>query len=174
MDKEILVKLASIGNGMTDKGAAFIQFLSIVLLYRNIFMKASLYIEKQDFDTFVVWINRLSQGVLTACPVRHSNVAGGLHNPVHLLLDADEYAMLCDAEKDIAELQKRLGGDLYYIPEPLEAEKIIMSGLLRNAQRYDAEVDLVEAALIIAMRMPGITPLEALVIAEQDLVVVKK
>jgi len=137
-------------------------------------MKASIYIEKRDFDTFVVWINRLNQGVLTSCPVRYETLAEGFSNPVHLLLDADEYAMLRDAERDLAKLQQCLGGELHFTPEPLETEKILMAGILRNAQRYDAEVDLVNAALEISMRLPGITPLEALVIAERDWVVVKK
>jgi hypothetical protein len=138
-------------------------------------MKASLYIEKPDFDTFFVWVNRLSQGVLSTCPVKYSQSSEGIADPVHLLLDANEYAMLRDAQEDIEDLRQKLGdNEIIFYPEPLENEKILIGSILRNAQRHDLEVDLVNTALELSTRIPGITPLEAMVIAEREWINVGK
>ncbi len=132
-------------------------------------MKVSLYIEKPNFDTFFVWVNRLSQGVLSSCPVKYSHSKEDFENPIHLLLEANEYAAIRDAVDDMNRLRDEMGGgDLVFYPEPLESEKILMQGILRNAQRYDLDVDVVYTALEVSKHIPGITPLEALVIAERE------
>lgn len=131
-------------------------------------MKVSLYIEKRDFDTFFIWTNRLSSGVLSTCPVVYDNNPDRFETPLQLLLEANEYAMLRDAEQDMKDLRDKVGGDFIFYPEPLENDKILMNGILRNAQRYDLEVDLVNTALELTTYIPGITPLEALIIAERE------
>ena len=58
--------------------------------------------------------------------------------------------------------------DILYTPESLENQKIMMGDIIRNASRYDLVVDVVNTAIELAMQIPGITPLEALIIAERD------
>lgn len=132
-------------------------------------MKVSIYIEKKDFDSFFTWSNRLSQGILSACPVRYSHTDDGFSSPLHVSLDAKEYASICDVVQDLNEIQEKMGGgEFLFRPEPLESERILMQGILKNARRYDIDVDVVHTAIEMSKHIPGITPLEALIIAERE------
>jgi len=131
-------------------------------------MRVSLYIEKSDFDTFFIWSNRLATGVLSTCPVAYKNTPDSFKAPLQLLLEANDYAMIKDAEEDLKKLRDRVGGELVFYPEQLEEDKILMSVILRNAQRHDIEVDLIKTALELSTIIPGITPIEALIIAERE------
>lgn len=131
-------------------------------------MKVSIYIEKREFNTFFVWVNRINQGIISKCPTQYSESSHGFHEPVQILLTADEYAVIQDIEEDIKSLETELGGELVYTPEPLENDKIVINNILKNAQRHDVEADLVNTALELVGYIPGITPLEALIIAERE------
>jgi len=131
-------------------------------------MKVSIYIEKSSFDTFCVWVNRINQGIISKCPVDYSESNQGFVTPMHLLLTADEYAVIQDIEEDIKHLEDEMGGEMVYTPEPLENDKIVINNILKNAHRHDVEADLVNTALQIIGYIPGITPVEALIIAERE------
>lgn len=132
-------------------------------------MKVSLYINKNDFDKFFVWMNRLNQGIIIPCPVEYSHEKEDLVCPLHISLSPDEYNLITDTEKNIEDIQNTWGNlDILYHPESLENQKIVMGDILRNATRYDGLVDLVSASIELAMHIPGITPLEAVIIAERE------
>jgi hypothetical protein len=131
-------------------------------------MKVSIYIEKKEFNTFFVWVNRINQGIISKCPTQYSESSHSFREPVQILLTADEYAVIQDIEDDIKSLETELGGELVYTPEPLENDKIVINNILKNAQRHDVEADLVNTALELIGYIPGITPLEALIIAERE------
>lgn len=132
-------------------------------------MKVSLYIEKTDFDAFFVWTNRLNKGIIAPPAVKYSHKKDDIEDPIHLSLFMDEYALIQDTEKNIEDIQKTWGDlDILYYPESLENDKILMGDMLRNATRHDALVDLVASSIELAMFIPGITPLEAMIIAERE------
>jgi len=132
-------------------------------------MKVSLYIEKKDFDGFFVWMNRLKSGVLIPPPVFYIHTRNSLRDPLQVSLTPDEYNLIQDAEKNLEDIQDMWGNlDIHYDPRPLNDEKIMMADILRNAQRYDMGVDVVNTAIELAMQIPGITPLEAMIISEKE------
>ena len=132
-------------------------------------MKVSLYISKNDFDEFFIWLNRLNQGITVPCPVKYFYEKNDVESPLHLSLLPDEYCLITDTEKNIEDIQNTWGNlDILYYPESLENQKVVMGSILRNAARYDGLVDLVSASIELAMHMPGITPLEAVIIAERE------
>ena len=132
-------------------------------------MKVSLYIEKKNFDEFFIWFNRLNQGVILPSPIVYSHKKEDIEDPLQVYFSADEYALIQDTESNIEEIKKTWGNlDILYSPESLENQKILMGDILRNAKRHDSLVDLVSASIELAMHIPGITPLEAMIIAERE------
>jgi hypothetical protein len=132
-------------------------------------MKLTVYIEKRDFDNFFVWMNRLGQGALQPSPVPFSHKKEDIQDPLQISLNPDEYNLIQDAESNIEAIRNTWGNlDILYSPESLENQKIMMGDIIRNASRYDLTVDVVNTAIELAMQIPGITPLEALIIAERD------
>ena len=132
-------------------------------------MKLTIYIEKRDFDNFFVWMNRLGQGTLQPSPVPFSHIKEDIQDPLQISLNPDEYNLIQDAESNIEAIRNTWGNlDILYTPESLENQKIMMGDIIRNASRYDLVVDVVNTAIELAMQIPGITPLEALIIAERD------
>ena len=132
-------------------------------------MKVSLYIEKKDFDGFFVWMNRLKSGVLIPPPVFYIHTRNSLRDPLQVYLSPDEYNLIQDAEKNLEDIQEMWGNlEIQYDPRPLNDDKIMMADILRNAQRYDMGVDVVNTAIELAMQIPGITPLEAMIISEKE------
>jgi hypothetical protein len=134
-------------------------------------MQATIFLEKNNFDKFLVWLNRLDQGIIIPCPIQYQTRIEGLTDPMQVLMDGDEYAMVQDAEQDITNLKVKMGiTDVHYTPEPYDADKLLMSGILKNAERWDLAVDVVSAAIEIAQQVKGITPLEAMIIAEREVI----
>jgi len=132
-------------------------------------MKVSLYISKKDFDQFFVWVNRLQKGIILPAPVEYSHSKEDIEDPLHLSFPANEYALIQDTESNIEEIKRTWGNlDILYHPESLENQKILMGDMLRNASRHDSLVDLVSSSIELAMHIPGITPLEAMIIAERE------
>lgn len=132
-------------------------------------MKVTLYIEKRDFDSFFVWMNRLNQGSLQPSPIEYSHIREDIGDPLQVSLNPDEYNLIQDAEKNLEAIKNTWGNlDVLYNPESLENDKIMMADILRNASRYDLSVDVVKTAIELGMQIPGITPLEALIISEKE------
>lgn len=133
-------------------------------------MDVNIFLEEKDFNDFLVWMNRLEQGVIFPCPVKYYNTPNNLKNSLQLTLDADEYAMLKDAETDINDLMERLGiSDIKFKPEPYDSDKLLISGIIKNAERWDLSIDVIMAAIEVAQKIKDITPLEAMIIAERDI-----
>jgi hypothetical protein len=132
-------------------------------------MKLTLYIEKKDFDNFFVWMNRLGQGVIQPSPIKFSHTKEDIKDPLQIFLNPDEYNLIQDTQSNIEVIQRTWGNlDILYKPESLDNQKIMMGDIIRNASRYDLTVDVVNTAIELAMQIPGITPLEALIIAERN------
>lgn len=132
-------------------------------------MKLTIYIEKNNFDNFFVWMNRLGQGILQPSPVPFSHIKEDIQDPLQISLNPDEYNLIQDAESNIEAIKNTWGNlDILYTPESLNNQKIMMGDIIRNASRYDLTVDVVNTAIELAMQIPGISPLEALIIAEND------
>jgi hypothetical protein len=134
-------------------------------------MKVVLYIEKRDFDTFFQWVNRLNTGVLTSCPVKYQNTPRGLTEALQLSIDPEMFNLIKDAEEDLKSLHEKYG-DIELSFEPLSAswEMRTISDILRNAKRYDMQCEVVYAALYAMQTVPQITPGEAMIIAERELI----
>lgn len=131
-------------------------------------MKATLYIEKSDFDSFFVWINRTGQGIISTCPVVYSHTSENFTSPVQLLLDASEYTVVCKVEKELQLLREKLGGIIEYEPNPVETDRILMAAILKNAECHDMTLEVINTALEIALTVSDITPIEALIISERE------
>jgi hypothetical protein len=131
-------------------------------------MKVTIYIEKKNFDTFFTWLNRINQGVISQRPLLYSTSSEGFNQPLQISLTANEYAAIQDTEADLEKLQEEIGGELYFAPEPVEIDKIAANGIIKKAHRHDMLADIVMTALELTSYIPGITPLEALVIAERE------
>lgn len=134
-------------------------------------MKAIIYIEKSDFDKFFTWLNRLKQGNLEPTPVSYFLSNDELERPLQLLLSTEEYSLIQDVEKSIEDIKNEHGNlNIDYKPESLNADKILIGNIIRNASRYDLQVEIMNTAVELAMSMPGLTPLDAFLIAERELV----
>jgi hypothetical protein len=132
-------------------------------------MKVNIYIEKSDFDTFFVWVNRLNHGILTTTPVKYSTDANQIKSPLQLSLEPNMYSLIVDAETDLKSLQKEYG-DVNIEFEPLSKswELRTIKDILRNSKRYDMEPNVVYTALYTMTQVPGLSPAEAMIIAERE------
>jgi len=132
-------------------------------------MKVELYIEKDRFDTFFRWINRISLGIYSTPPVRFSHRIEDITDPLKVSLDSREYTLIKDMESDIKEIQKTHGPfEIDFTPENTATHLLAIHDVLREAERKDLLTEVVYSALQIALQMPDITPTEAMVIAEHE------
>jgi hypothetical protein len=132
-------------------------------------MKVELYIEKDRFDTFFRWINRISLGIYSTPPVRFSHRIEDIKDPLKVSLDSREYTLIKDMESDIKEIQKTHGPfEIDFTPENTATHLLAIHDVLREAERKDLVTEVVYSALQIALQMPDITPTEAMVIAEHE------
>lgn len=132
-------------------------------------MKISLYIEKIDFDAFFIWINRLNEGVLETPSVKYQNTPEGLKAPLELQLEPEAYGLIRDAESDF-EYMKETYGDLDICFERQSGLRDIntIKNILRNARLYELEERVVYTALLAMVEVPGILPVEAMIISERE------
>ena len=132
-------------------------------------MKVELYIEKDRFDTFFRWINRISLGIYSTPPVRFSHRIEDIKDPLKVSLDSREYTLIKDIESDIKEIQRTHGPfEIDFSPENTATHLLAIHDVLREAERKDLVTEVVYSALQIALQMPDITPTEAMVIAEHE------
>lgn len=114
-------------------------------------------------------MNRLKQGTLEPAPISYSLSTDDVERPLQILLNPDEFAIIQDAEKNIEDIKKSYGNlSILYSPESLLHEKIMMGDVLRNAIRHDCLVEVYNTAVELAMSIPGLSPLDALIIAERE------
>lgn len=138
-------------------------------------MKVNLYIKKQDFDKFFTWLNRLAIGVIAEPPVKYSTSQNDIEDLLQVSLLPDEYCLIRDTEKYLEDIRKTYGSlELTYKPEPLQEDRIVMANIIQKAGHYDLALEVVETAIQLATQIPGITPLEALIISERDWLNVEK
>jgi hypothetical protein len=132
-------------------------------------MKVELYIEKDRFDTFFRWINRISLGIYSTPPVKFSHRIEDIKDPLKVSLDSREYTLIKDIESDIKEIQKTHGPfEIDFSPDNTATHLLAIHDVLREAERKDLITEVVYSALQIALQMPDITPTEAMVIAEHE------
>jgi hypothetical protein len=132
-------------------------------------MKVTVYIEKNDFDEFFKWMNRISLGHIASPPVRFSHCSEDIKDPLRVSLEAREYTLIKDVERDIDDIQKTYGPfEIDFSPESTSSHLLIIQDILREADRQDLKNEIVYTALQAALHIPGITPAEAMVIAERE------
>lgn len=132
-------------------------------------MKVDLYIEKDNFDMFFRWVNRIGLGIYSSPPVRFSHRIEDIKDPLKISLDSREYTLIKDLEHDIEEIQKTHGPfEIDFSPENTATHLLAIHDVLREAMRKDLVTEVVFSALQIALQMPDITPTEAMVIAEHE------
>jgi hypothetical protein len=151
------------------------KFLSILhTIYpwidtERITMKVNIYIEKSDFDAFFVWINRLNHGILTSTPIKYSTEASSIKKPLQISLEPNMYALIVDAETDLKSLQTEYGEvNISFEPLSKSWELRTIKDILRNSKRYDMDPNVVYTALYTMAQVPGISPAEAMIIAERE------
>jgi hypothetical protein len=132
-------------------------------------MKVNIYIEQKDFDKFFVWLNHIKQGAIESAPVDIQTTNENIKDPLMISLNPDEYYLIKDTESNIDNIRNIWGNlDVFYNTQPLEVDKIMINDIIKNAERWEVTADLITTALEIAMALPGITPLEAMIIAERQ------
>jgi hypothetical protein len=132
-------------------------------------MKVVIYIEKNDFDAFFQWINRLNNGNLCHPPVPYYIEKDDAKEPLQLIVEPEFYSLIQDAEADLKKLHKDFGPmELEYDPTSISWELRTIADILRNSRRLDIEADVVYTALFTAAEVPDISPTEALIIAERE------
>ena len=132
-------------------------------------MKVELYIEKEEYDVFYRWINRISLGIYSTAPVRFSHRIEDIEDPLKVSLDSREYTLIKDIQTDIEEIQKMHGPiEIDFSPVNTATHLLAIHDVIREAERKDLVTEVVYSALQIALQMPDITPTEAMVIAEHE------
>ena len=132
-------------------------------------MKVNIYIEKIDFDAFFVWVNRLNHGILSTPPVKYQNSPEGLKSPLQLSLEPGMYTLVMDALSDLETLGEKYGEvELSFEPLSHSWELRTIKDVVRNSGRYDIAANVIYTALITMSQIPGLSPAEAMIIAERE------
>lgn len=132
-------------------------------------MKVAIYIEKNNFDEFLKWMNRIKMGIYSTPAVNFSHTAINMQDPLLITLDTREYTLIKDVEEDIKNIQKVYGPfEIDFSPVSTESHLLIIQDVLREAQRKDLLVEVVFSAIQIALQIPDITPSEAIIVAEHE------
>jgi len=133
-------------------------------------MKVLVYIEKRDFDDFFKWLNQISIGNFLTPIVPFSHAADNFQEPLKIYLSSREYSAIKDVDKDIQEVQEVYGNITTELQsESSESHLLVIQDILREADRLSVTSKLVYAALQAMSDIPGLTPDEAMIIAERDL-----
>lgn len=132
-------------------------------------MKVKIYIEKEDFENFFLWVNRLRQGILSSPTVNYSTVEKGIKNPLQLSLDAEMYNLVQDALADIETIGDNYGDmELDFQPLSRSWELRTIGDIVRSSTRYDMASNVIYTALCAISQIPGLSPAEAMIIAERE------
>jgi hypothetical protein len=132
-------------------------------------MKVNIYIEKNDFDTFFIWVNRLNHGILSTPPVKYHNKPDGLKSALQLSIEPEMYTLIADALKDLETIGERYGEvELDFEPLSTSWELRTIKDVVRSSGRYDMEANVIYTALSTIAQIPGLSPAEAMIIAERE------
>lgn len=132
-------------------------------------MKVTVYIEKNDFDEFFKWMNRIGLGIYSTPTVNFSHREEDIQDPLRVTLDSREYTLIKDVKKDIEDIQKTHGPlELDFSPVSTASHLLIIQDVLREAERKDLLTEVVFSAIQVALQLPDITPTEAIVMAEHE------
>jgi hypothetical protein len=133
-------------------------------------MKIFLYVEKEEFDSFYIWFRRISSGIIESQPVQVSHSPDEFSSPLKISLDVDEYYLITDIQEDLKSLDESCGFlSLKYEPDTQDFHLQRIKESLRSAARIDKTNELVYSALLVMQSVPGITPSEAIIIAEKSI-----
>ena len=129
-------------------------------------MRVRLYIEKADFNEFYRWINKLKVGDLCSPTFFFSNTDQGFSQPLQIILAADDYALVRDAEEEL----EAMGGLKIHTEKVLGDDSRMIRDSLSNSRRHSREVEVVKRAIELAVDTTvGLTPGECMLIAEREL-----
>jgi hypothetical protein len=132
-------------------------------------MKVTIYIEKNDFDDFFKWMNRIKLGLFSTPKVNFSHRQEVIADPLRITLDEREYTLIKDVEKDIKDIQSAYGPiEIDFSPESTVNHLLVIRDVLRESERNDVAAEVVFTAIQAAQQVPGISPTEAMVIAERE------
>jgi hypothetical protein len=132
-------------------------------------MKVTIYIEKNDFDDFFKWMNRIKLGLFSTPKVNFSHRQEVIADPLRITLDEREYTLIKDVEKDIKDIQSAYGPiEIDFSPESTINHLLVIRDVLRESERNDVAAEVVFTAIQAAQQVPGISPTEAMVIAERE------
>ena len=132
-------------------------------------MKVTVYIEKNDFDEFFKWMNRIGLGIYSTPPIRFSHREEDIQDPLRVILDSREYTLIKDVKKDIEDIQKNIGPlEMDFSPVCTASHLLVIQDVIREAERKDLLPEVVYTAIQVALQLPDITPTEATVIAEHE------
>jgi hypothetical protein len=133
-------------------------------------MKVTIYIEKKDFDNFFKWVKQLEYGALSSPPVTFSNIQNDIKDPLRVSLDTSVYYLITDAQEDLRNIDTSVGPfNVNYEPDTDAEHLQRIKECLRKAKREDLELELVYSALATMKDLPDLTPSEAIIIAERNL-----
>jgi hypothetical protein len=132
-------------------------------------MKVTVYIEKNDFDEFFKWMNRIGLGIYSTPTVKFSHREEDIQDPLKVTLDSREYTLIKDVKKDIEDIQKMHGPlEIDFSPVSTASHLLIIQDVLREAERKDLLAEVVFSAIQVALQLPDISPTEAIVMAEHE------
>jgi len=133
-------------------------------------MKVTIYIEKNDFDKFFRWVKQLEYGALSSPPVQFSNIQNDIKDPLRVSLESSVYYLITDAQEDLRNIDTSIGPfNVNYEPDNDAEHLQRIKECLRKAKREDLELELVYSALSTMKDLPDLTPSEAIIIAERNL-----
>lgn len=135
-------------------------------------MRISLYIEHDDLDDFCKWINRLSHGHIETAPVVFSHKRLTLFtDPLEIQLDANEYAVICDATEEAKRIAEMVGPmNIEFCPTDVDWQMSTIRSVIKNATRHNLSTEVIYTSLRTMSELPTITPAEAMIIAEGELI----
>ena len=133
-------------------------------------MKITIYVRNQDFDSFFRWVKQLQYGALSTPPVFYSHRIDEVEDPLMISLDSDIFYLIQDSQEHLTDIKSSLGSlDLLYQTDNQEEHLQMIKEGLRKARREDMELELVYSALAAMKEMPGLTPGEAIIVAEKSI-----
>ena len=132
-------------------------------------MKVTIYIEKNDFDDFFKWMNRIKLGLFSTPKVNFSHRQEVIADPLRITLDEREYTLIKDVERDIKDIQSAYGPiDIDFSPASTSTHLLTIKDILREAARNDLMPEVVYTAMQVVQQISGITPSEAMIVAERE------
>lgn len=136
-------------------------------------MKTNVYVEECDFENFIKWFKRIQIGEYLISPVFFSTNKKRIKKPVNLTLEVDEYNLIKLVYTKLSNLNGVFGKiDIIHNINHKNNQLIGVQEIIQRGEIHNKLTELINYALETASQIPGITPLEALSIAEN--IILKK